>query len=320
MTANPAYSTWITEWKSYINNEAIVSEIKETLNEADIKFAEETPKTQLINTLVNMPGGIETYIKRNTPENKDAFWRYLTTAPEPMLPSYEEPEIEPLQSNEEEVKPFISEDAGKSSQGFKGAKPEPFDGKTSSVKKFWFSCMLYISGLPKEFSNDDNMITFILSYFKEGIPLEWAIQFQRDRDDWNKKTPAGNRLTKFHDKFTEDFGETDPGYEARLTLRKLYQGNLNMDEFVTKFKTIASLSKLDNVALSDMFATRIHKKTLERVWMSGKPNSLEEWYKKAKEADRLERQLGNLNEDCGAVSLMSYNRIGVDVLECSGHR
>ena len=111
-------------------------------------------------------------------------------------------------------------------------KPPTFDGKNYQL--WMMATELYIHANQKAFPSDESKILFALSFMTEGMPMTWALDFNKDvmlRDVWNFGTWAAFKV-----KLKASFEDKEKAKNARTALHQLKQGTCTADKFFLEFE------------------------------------------------------------------------------------
>ncbi|QRV96520.1 Retrotransposon gag protein [Ceratobasidium sp. AG-Ba] len=98
--------------------------------------------------------------------------------------------------------------------------------------------------------SDDDKIAFIISYL-DGKALEW-IKPHMEHDVLRQAVPWLHNVNLFWAEFEKRFGEIDRATKALKKLKTLKQ-KLSVQDYVTKFQSLAAYVNYDDLALRDMF-------------------------------------------------------------------
>lgn len=135
--------------------------------------------------------------------------------------------------------------------GRKGVKlllPQKFDGKKENLEEFLIQCALYLRANKEEYINDDQRITFYLSFMQEGEAQNWKRQFTQSKEiDVHPENELGT-LAEFLTKLKKDFQQYDAPGEALEDMEHIKQGSLTAEEHVSRFKDLVSRADLPKEA------------------------------------------------------------------------
>jgi len=167
----------------------------------------------------------------------------------------------PVQEEEVPVVPAAS-------KKIKIPAPEPFDGKREKLKTFLRQCNLVFSGDRKNYEEDQDKITYALSLMRGGIAEEWAGTMM-DKQEGARKGEAINPFDDWADYCMEmdsAFGDPNPEDTAQTKLRRIFQGNQTVEEYIVQFQTYETQTSFDKKALIEAFKRNMNPRLLERIY------------------------------------------------------
>jgi hypothetical protein len=93
----------------------------------------------------------------------------------------------------------------------------------------------------KDFTNDETMIIFALSYMKEGTAARWAESYVNqalEEDNWG-------RYPDLLDKLARDFSDKEGPCKALKQMNQLYQGKGTTSDYFQKLEQLALVVGID---------------------------------------------------------------------------
>lgn len=153
------------------------------------------------------------------------------------------------------------------------AQPAAFNGDRRKARTFLNDAQAYLDTNFEVYNNDLKKIMFVLSFMKDGTAGAWKDNFIGEKNEQRKtnKLTAGNALSygnweDFVAAFDKAFFSTDIVADARYTLENLTQGKRLLEEYISKFTTLARQAELkDESTLMDYFLRGLRKELAEKV-------------------------------------------------------
>jgi hypothetical protein len=177
-----------------------------------------------------------------------------------------------------------------SKKGLKVAVPDVFDGTLSKSETFLSQLSLYFHAKRLEFQEDQDKITFALSYLRGGTAGPWADQIIRQQEgqtgtgvfpDWNA----------FREEFEKTFGDPNPAGTARYKMDQLRQGTHTADEYVASFRELVPKTGFNDEAHVEKFQKGLNPTLVDRIYaLPEMPQTLKGWMDWATKLDRQWRQ------------------------------
>uniref|UniRef100_A0A8C6NHU2 DUF4939 domain-containing protein n=1 Tax=Nothobranchius furzeri TaxID=105023 RepID=A0A8C6NHU2_NOTFU len=121
--------------------------------------------------------------------------------------------------------------------------PETFSGEPGTCRNFLLLCQLAFNRSPDTFCNDSVKISYMVGLFR-GKALQWDEAKSRQPDFLH------GPLSDFLTEFKQLFDSTESPAELPKHIWNLQQGKKSLSEFAIEFRTLASVSTLDE-ALED---------------------------------------------------------------------
>jgi hypothetical protein len=93
----------------------------------------------------------------------------------------------------------------------------------------------------KDFTNDESMVIFALSYMKEGSTARWAdvyVDKALEEDDWGK-------YSDFLDQLAHDFGDKEEPRKALEEMSRIFQGKGMASDYFQRIEQLASITGID---------------------------------------------------------------------------
>lgn len=164
------------------------------------------------------------------------------------------------------------------------AKPDTFNGAEGKLEDFLHQLNLVFSANPETYNDEDQKITYALSYMKAGRAQIWAQQFMKKHGHESTYTES---WSDFISLLKQSFGAADLSLKAVDKLYELKQGKMSADEYIVAFEELEVDSGWDNKALMDQFERGLSSNLaasdyrLERM-----SKTLQEWKMWARQFDR----------------------------------
>jgi hypothetical protein len=177
-----------------------------------------------------------------------------------------------------------------SRKGLKVAVPDVFDGTLSRSGTFLSQLSLYFQARRFDFQDDQDKITFALSYMRGGTAGPWADQVIRQQDSSNvaQVFPDWNG---FKEEFEKAFGDPNPAGTARYKMDQLKQGSHTADEYVASFRELVPKTGYNDEAHVEIFQRGLNPILVDRIYaLPEMPQSLKGWMEWATKLDRQWRQ------------------------------
>jgi hypothetical protein len=246
---------------------------------------EEHPYPHL-HTPLSSPSPITLPLHHTIPDNMSEDIISPPTLSPPTVEQLQQ-QITQLQSYIISLHPHLTNQS--QSKGIKVAPPDSFDGTQSKTDSFLSQLGLYFSGRKKEFQDDQDKIIFALSYMKGGTAGPWAAEVVRQYQD--SPEPLYPDWNTFLQEFKAAFGDPDPGSTARFKMDQLKQGSHSVEEYVAKFKELASQTKYNDAAHIEKFEKGLNSALVDKIYsLPEMPDTLTGWITWATKLDRQWRQ------------------------------
>ena len=120
----------------------------------------------------------------------------------------------------------------------KPAVPAEFDGDRKKGRAFLFSCRAYFRLCPDSFADEQQMITWAMTYMKAGRAARWAQSVMRREEE------SGNEEFEDWEAFETEFRKQFTPANAEATAINIlegtsyYQGNRTVDDFLDDFREL----------------------------------------------------------------------------------
>ena len=170
-------------------------------------------------------------------------------------------------------------------------KPPTFTGK--NYQTWMMAAELYMRANPRDFTTDESKILFALSFMTEGMPEQWALDFNEDvmsEDVWNFGTWAA-----FKTKLRASFEDKEKAKNARTALHQLKQGSRTADDFFLQFELLRRAAGItdEGELIAFLEGGAIDRKILTQIYSSNTelPASYEDWKKKIIAIDGLHQRM-----------------------------
>ena len=185
---------------------------------------------------------------------------------------------------------------GQSSKGLKIAEPSPFSGKPEDLKPLLRECELRFNLQQDIYDTANKKAYFVLALFKTGMPKVWKEQYIRSREGYN--LVQDDDWTQFKNLLKSGFPKLGQTQDAMQELQKIRQGKTSVDKLNTKFRLLiqkAGLNATTNASmLIQLYEQAISREIVRQIIISGSPDNLDEWMRKASELDNAFRRANRL--------------------------
>uniref|UniRef100_A0A8C6M5B1 CCHC-type domain-containing protein n=1 Tax=Nothobranchius furzeri TaxID=105023 RepID=A0A8C6M5B1_NOTFU len=161
--------------------------------------------------------------------------------------------------------------------------PDTFSGEPGKCRSFLLLCKLAFERSPDTFSTDPVKISFIVGLLR-GKALLWAEA--RSRQPGFLLGP----LPEFLSEFTQIFDTPDNPAEIAKQIWNLRQGRLSVLDFAIEFRTLASISTLDDASLRAAFSQALSEDLQDQLAFCPDSENLESLISLA---SRIEKRLKN---------------------------
>ncbi|KAK7448504.1 hypothetical protein VKT23_013765 [Stygiomarasmius scandens] len=168
-----------------------------------------------------------------------------------------------------------------SSQKSSTAKPEPFVGKATDVRRF-LSYFLNWASKQNDLPEESDVILSALSYM-QGDAADWASRFidqamKSKQTNSEAKFPFEGKWDTFVQEFKTRFGSLDEEAEARKEIKGMKQGQRTVAQFAQKFQDVGSRTGFSDTDLMERFCNGLSQ-TIQLQMINiniaqGKPKSL----------------------------------------------
>ncbi|THH00284.1 hypothetical protein EW145_g7105 [Phellinidium pouzarii] len=179
------------------------------------------------------------------------------------------------------------------------SKPNNFDGDKGYARRFLSSCEAYLSLNEQVYNTNKRKIIFVLSFMLEKAAGDWATNCTTIVLAPNPitNTPTGfGTWQNFINDFRNTFITTNDSADARCQLLNIKQTG-TADDYNTQFQSLVTCSNIsDKNALSEMYQQGLTRGLIQCIYARDKlPDTMEEWYQAASQADNLYHRLQALN-------------------------
>jgi hypothetical protein len=212
----------------------------------------------------------------------------LTRPPTPSAPQ--------LQRNLSPTNPFFGYPRNESSKEKHLNKPTPFHGDRKKIEVFIQECRMYLRANRGVYIDDEDKITFILSYMDDKEALRWKQTFLRHIMDENGEMyfPTTN---EFIGDLMRYFQPTNTKQDAAHQLTILRQGKKTAEEIVTEFRLLTSMAGYstttpsDHMHLIEKFRRVLNPSLTKKIMLSyNAPTTIDGWVEEAIKIDAQYRQ------------------------------
>lgn len=150
-----------------------------------------------------------------------------------------------------------------SSAAIKVAPPEAFDGSPLKFRDWHRQILIYIRG--KKITADDDRILVALSYMKSGTAAAWANRF------FDANLDGLGTWIEFEMQLKATFEDKTQGRKAREKLENLHQGSLRIDDFVSRFESLAQDAGMDGheSELIRLLERNVKSDIIDAIYSSG---------------------------------------------------
>src|SRR5882762_8360577 len=169
--------------------------------------------------------------------------------------------------------------------------PISFTGEKTKYEAWSLDCAIYLCANEKDINTDDKKIMTVLSFMGDGLAGNWKLRFGHDYlvpGAPNTVLPTYEAFTSLLDK---DFKEIDIQQKAYHALSILQQGKLSVDEYTSKFRSLATQAKItEDATLVDYYQRGLHPAIVDRIYSGDAlPIDFAAWVEKAVRLDQLYR-------------------------------
>lgn len=172
----------------------------------------------------------------------------------------------------------------------KVAVPDVFDGTLSKAETFLRQCSLYFHARKLDFQDDQDKISFALSYMKGGIAGPWADQVVEKYEEPDRE-PVFEDWDAFKEEFKAAFGDPNPAGTARYKMDQLRQGIHTADEYVASFRELVPKTGYNDAAHVEKFERGLNPALVDKIYaLPEMPHTLKGWVEWATKLDRQWRQ------------------------------
>uniref|UniRef100_A0A4W6DS42 CCHC-type domain-containing protein n=1 Tax=Lates calcarifer TaxID=8187 RepID=A0A4W6DS42_LATCA len=147
--------------------------------------------------------------------------------------------------------------------------PERFSGDSGDCHPFLTQCGLHFELQPARFPTDRAEVAFIISRLS-GRAEVWATA------EWAPHSTICDSLQAFSNTLVQIFQQTRPGREAARSLMELRQGGRRVADYAIEFRTLATDSEWNPVALFDAFIHGLSEQLKDQLAPLELPPTLEE--------------------------------------------
>jgi hypothetical protein len=116
-----------------------------------------------------------------------------------------------------------------------------YTGKREEYHRFRQQLGLYLTANWKDFTSDESMVIFALSYMKEGSVARWVDAFvdkALEEDYWGT-------YPNFLNKLARDFSNKEEPRKALEQMNRLYRGKGTASEYFQKLEQLAMVTRID---------------------------------------------------------------------------
>ncbi|KAK3531678.1 hypothetical protein QTP70_025910, partial [Hemibagrus guttatus] len=135
--------------------------------------------------------------------------------------------------------------------------PECFLGDPQKTIPFLTQCRIQFRLQPSAFPMEESKVGF--RYLLSGLAHEWGMA------EWNSDSADCSSFDNFAVELQRAFDPAKPHSEAAHKLAKLQQDKRSVLNYSIEFRTLASSSKWDSQALTDMFYCGLSEKVMDEM-------------------------------------------------------
>lgn len=149
----------------------------------------------------------------------------------------------------------------------------------------------------RDIVDDEDKIMFVLSFMKQGLPAQFARNFNEDAE--NKRGGSFGTWADFKIKLQATFENKNRRKEALAKLKALKQGSQNAEAFFQQFELTRREAQVDDEnILIDLVEHAIPKDIRAQIYRRGGalPATYDLWKEKAIELDAMERRLKSFDD------------------------
>uniref|UniRef100_R4GDC8 CCHC-type domain-containing protein n=1 Tax=Anolis carolinensis TaxID=28377 RepID=R4GDC8_ANOCA len=148
------------------------------------------------------------------------------------------------------------------------ALPTKFTGEASKVHVFRRQCQAYLEARAAEFPQEDIKVAWVYSLL-DGPAASWATAL------FDQASPHLRSAQHFLDHLKETWGIEDNLEAAGHKLRRLFQGDRPMSQYIAEFRVLAHNTGWNDVALRGQFREGLNIEMLEEISKVDPPQTLE---------------------------------------------
>jgi Retrotransposon gag protein/Zinc knuckle len=185
-------------------------------------------------------------------------------------------------------------------------KPEDFED-AKQWDKYKQQTFVYIQENKKDFSGDESIVRFLLSFMTGGLPEKFAANFidevvadyeeeKRDHRIYGGPRPVADWGTadEFYEKCEEAFGDQNKKANAEHQLALLRQGSKTAEEYLQEFDQLARTAgyqRNHDDVLIKYLNEQVKSSIIDKIYALGRlPTCYKEWKEAILNIDGLERR------------------------------
>ena len=149
------------------------------------------------------------------------------------------------------------------SSSIKVAAPEPYDGSPLKFRDWLRQVLIYIRG--KKITADEDRILIALSYMKSGTAAAWANRF------FDTNLNGLGTWPEFETQLKAAFEDKTLSRKARERLENLHQGSSRIDDFISRFESLAKDAGVDanEAELIRLLERNVKSDLIDAIYASG---------------------------------------------------
>ncbi|KAI5090293.1 nephrocystin-4-like, partial [Silurus meridionalis] len=163
------------------------------------------------------------------------------------------------------------------------AQPARFSGDPDSCRSFIMQCDLIFSMQPSQFGTERSKVAYVISLLS-GRALRWATA------EWESRSPNCGSFAGFSAELRKVFGTSTPRQDAARSLVSAAQGQRSVAEYAAEFRTQATDSGWDRIALYDTFLQGLSSAVKDELAARDPPRDLDSLISLATRIDRRIRE------------------------------
>jgi uncharacterized membrane protein YgcG len=173
--------------------------------------------------------------------------------------------------------------------GPKAQEPEKYDGDPDRLEAYLTSLHLVFCQKPGRFPTVQSQVLYAMSFLKEGRAQKWTQSMLKKIE---KREVEFETWEKFEEVLKEAFQTGSVAERARDRLKRLSQGNREVENYIADFEMYEADTDFGGTALVEFFQKGLHRDLIRNIYGGDLPkdDDLEMWKRVAIKWDRQRRQ------------------------------